>query len=110
MTTFGWLHFTDLHRGMTSQKRWWSDWERKLSDDLRSRHPHAGPWDAVLFTGDLTDRGTKDHFEQLDGFLAKLWGLFEELQQGHPVALLAVPGNHDLQRSLALQGPVSRVR
>lgn len=97
MTTFSWLHFTDLHRG-SSQKSWWSDWERKLFDDLGSRHPYAGPWDAVLFTGDLTDRATKEEFDLLDGFLAKLWVLFERLQPGHPVALLAVPGNHDLRR------------
>ena len=98
MTTFGWLHFTDLHRGMKAQNGWWSDWEQKLLDDLRSRHAYAGPWDAVLFTGDLTDRATKAQFDQLDGFLDKLWGLFDELQPGLPVALLAVPGNHDLRR------------
>ena len=108
MTTFRWLHFTDLHRGMKSQKGWWSDWEHKLFEDLRSRHPHAGPWDAVLFTGDLTDRGTREHFDQLDGFLDKLWDFFEKLQPGHSVALLAVPGNHDLQRPDPEKNPADK--
>ena len=56
--TLGWLHFTDLHRGMASQKGWWSDREHKLFQDLRARHRATEPWDLVLFTGDLTDRGT----------------------------------------------------
>jgi hypothetical protein len=97
-TTFGWLHFTDLHRGMTSQKRWWSDWETKLLADLRARHRYAGPWDLVLFTGDLTERGTAPQFAQVDAFADRLWKLFRELQPERPVGLLPVPGNHDLQR------------
>ncbi|WP_437311084.1 SUMF1/EgtB/PvdO family nonheme iron enzyme [Sorangium sp. So ce388] len=108
MTTFNWLHFTDLHRGMGSQKGWWSDWEHKLFEDLRGRHSYAGPWDVVLFTGDLTDRGTKDQFQQLDTFLTRLWSLFDQLQPGRPIALLAVPGNHDLQRPDPERNPADK--
>ena len=67
MTTMfrGRLHFTDLHRGMTSQKNWWSDWQNKLFEDLRKRHQHTRPWDLVLFTCDMTGRATAPHFAQL---------------------------------------------
>jgi hypothetical protein len=60
MTVLSWLHLTDLHQGMTDQDWLWPTTRRALFDDLAKVHDHAGPWDLVLFTGDLTQRGSVD--------------------------------------------------
>ncbi|MFY0568929.1 metallophosphoesterase family protein [Archangium lansingense] len=59
-------------------------------------HAQTGPWDLVLFTGDLTQRGTEAEFQALDQTLKTLWERFAAL--GSNPELLFVPGNHDLQR------------
>jgi predicted MPP superfamily phosphohydrolase len=59
-------------------------------------HKKAGPWDAVLFTGDLTQQGKPEEFQALDQFLGRLWTHLETL--GSRPVLIAVPGNHDLMR------------
>lgn len=93
---FSWLHLTDLHRGMSQQSYLWQNIRQIFFNDLRKLHDKCGPWDLVLFTGDLTQRGSKEEFEQLDELLEELW---EKLRQlGSSPYLLAVPGNHDLTR------------
>ncbi len=96
MGSFGWLHLTDLHWGMTSQKWLWPNLKQKFFDDIRQLHKESGPWDLVIFTGDLVQRGLTEQFEQLDTVLLDCWGLFEDC--GSRPALVAVPGNHDLLR------------
>jgi hypothetical protein len=64
--------------------------------DLASLHRRCGPWDLVLFTGDLTQHGSAEQFERLDKTLGDLRDKLAELGS-YPV-LLAVPGNHDLAR------------
>jgi 3',5'-cyclic AMP phosphodiesterase CpdA len=58
MSTFNWLHLTDLHLGMAGQKHLWPNIRDIFYDDLRKPHKQCGPWDAVLFTGDLVQRGS----------------------------------------------------
>src|SRR5579872_6304870 len=96
MTVLNWLHLTDLHQGMTDQDWLWPTTRRALFDDLAKVHDHAGPWDLVLFTGDLTQRGSSDEFKRLENTLGDLWDHLDDLGS-HPL-LLAVPGNHDLVR------------
>src|SRR5260221_3449717 len=96
MDSFGWLHLTDLHWGMADQKSLWPRMKQKFFEDIPVLHEQSGPWDMVLFTGDLTQRGTAEQFEQFDHVLLQCWQLFERCGS-HP-ALLAVPGNHDLLR------------
>lgn len=61
-------------------------------------HERCGPWHAILFTGDLTHTGHKDEFSALEEkVLGPLWQKLQTLGTEDPV-LLAVPGNHDLQR------------
>ncbi|MHA7629804.1 metallophosphoesterase [Corallococcus sp. M7] len=96
MTKFTWVHFSDLHQGMSDQKWLWPQVSEILINDLKSIHKKTGPWDAVLFTGDLTQKGTKEEFENLNKELSKLWKTFREL--GSNPVLLPVPGNHDLFR------------
>jgi|GEM_PF-2257377 len=97
MTTFSWLHLTDLHLGMAEQVPFMPAIRDRFFEDLKRLHENCGPWDFVLFTGDLTQRASSEDFEKVDEFLAKLWDLFGELGSGKP-ALFAVPGNHDLVR------------
>jgi len=94
-TTIRWLHLTDLHVGMDDQDWLWPRMQSKFREDLTTIHPTAGPWDLVLFTGDLVQKGTE--YAQLEEIFGEIWRWFEELQPGHPPQLLAVPGNHDLQ-------------
>ncbi len=92
-TTIRWLHLTDLHVGMTDQSWLWPQMRTKFRDDLRRICKVAGPWDFVLFSGDLVQKGTE--YAKLDEFLDEIWTWFAELDCDPK--LLAVPGNHDLQ-------------
>lgn len=96
MRSFGWLHFTDLHQGLDSQGWLWPGVREVLLTDLEKLHERCGPWDLVLFTGDLTQRGTAEEFARLNETLQQLWDHLRAL--GSTPALLAVPGNHDLIR------------
>ena len=96
MTTFRWLHLTDLHLGMPGQNSLWPNVEEMFLNDLKLLHERVGPWDLVLFTGDITQRGTKPEFDEVDKLLQKFWSRFKEW--GFTPKLLAIPGNHDLIR------------
>jgi 3',5'-cyclic AMP phosphodiesterase CpdA len=98
---FNWLHLTDLHCGMAEQGWLWQNVREQLFADLAYLHPLVGPWDLILFTGDLTDRGTRKQFDELDTRLTELLAWISERQDGRRPILLAVPGNHDLQRDKA---------
>jgi predicted MPP superfamily phosphohydrolase len=95
-TSIGWLHLTDLHMGLELGRPLLYNVEEELLADLGRLHRKAGPWDAVLFTGDLTQQGKPEEFQALDGFLGRLWKHLEAL--GSRPVLVAVPGNHDLVR------------
>lgn len=94
-STIRWLHLTDLHVGMDDQDWLWPRMQSKFREDLAAIHRTAGPWDLVLFTGDLVQKGTE--YAKLEEIFAEIWRWFDELQPGRPPQLLAVPGNHDLQ-------------
>jgi len=100
----GWLHLTDLHQGMQGTRGLWPNVMSLVFDDLAKLHDLCGPWDLVLFTGDLTQRGDADEFAELDRTLDRLWRRFEQL--GSNPKLIAVPGNHDLQRPKHWYAPV----
>jgi len=98
MITLTWLHLTDLHIGMSEQ-----DWllpgvEDRLFGDLTQLHERTSPWDLVLFTGDLVQRGDAGEFAKVEKFFQRLWALFDGFAPGSRPLLLAVPGNHDLIR------------
>lgn len=99
MRKLGWLHLTDLHEGMGGQRPLWSNVEEELFADLGRHHDVSGPWQLVFFTGDLTQKGLKEEFEQLDEKLGRLWERLRAL--GSKPVLLPVPGNHDLERPAA---------
>src|SRR5262249_997673 len=64
--SFGWLHLTDLHFGMTGLKPLWPSIKDEFFKDLDKLHGTAGPWDLVLFTGDFVQSGRKDQFQNLN--------------------------------------------
>ncbi|MCP4702718.1 MAG: metallophosphoesterase [Gammaproteobacteria bacterium] len=95
-TYFSWLHLTDFHQGMDKQSWLWPGVKERFFDDLKRLHNKCGPWDLVLFTGDLTQQGRTGEFEKLERILTQLWEQFDKLK--FSPKLLAVPGNHDLVR------------
>lgn len=104
MTYFSWLHLTDLHCGMREQHWLWPGVRENFFEDLEKLHKKCGPWDLVLFTGDLTRQGSAEEFQKVDELLNQLWTHFKEL--GSSPKLLAVPGNHDLVRLKRKTAPV----
>jgi tetratricopeptide (TPR) repeat protein len=96
--SFSWLHLTDFHYGLKGQDCLWSTLREPFLDSLAALHERCGPWDAVLFTGDLVQSGESAQFEKMQAeVLDPLWEKLRELGSGGAV-LLAVPGNHDLYR------------
>ncbi len=96
MSSFRWLHLTDLHFGMAGQSSLWPNFEEIFLNDLKFLYEDVGPWDVVIFTGDLTQCGSKDEFSALDVLLQKMWSSFKDW--GFCPKLVAIPGNHDLVR------------
>jgi len=97
-SSFSWLHLTDFHYGLKGQDCLWPTLREPFLDSLAGLHERCGPWDAVLFTGDLVQSGETAQLERMQAeVLDPLWEKLRELGSGDAV-LLAVPGNHDLYR------------
>lgn len=96
--SFSWLHLTDFHYGLKQQGHLWPTLRQPFLDSLAALHSQCGPWNALLFTGDLVQAGKSDEFARMQAeVLEPLWQKLQELGSGDAV-LLAVPGNHDLFR------------
>jgi hypothetical protein len=100
------LHLSDLHFGLTEQDWMWPTFRTQLFQDLRNLHGRTGPWDLVIFSGDLTQQGSAAEFDKLTDVLSNLWEHFRSL--GSNPQLLVIPGNHDLARPSDLD-PTGRV-
>jgi predicted MPP superfamily phosphohydrolase len=108
MSSIGWLHLSDLHRGLDSQDWLWDNVEDLVFSDLKELSHHCGPWDLVLFTGDLVQKGSAEEYAKLDINLEKLMNRLRDL--GRDPILLAVPGNHDLLRPSAMASQARALR
>lgn len=96
--TFSWLHLTDFHYGLKQQGHLWPTLREPFLESLAALSEKCGPWNAVLFTGDLVQSGKSEEFSRMQAeVLEPLWEKLKELGSGDAV-LLAVPGNHDLFR------------
>ena len=96
--SFSWLHLTDFHYGLKGQGCLWPNLREPFLESLKSLHEKCGPWNAVLFTGDLVQAGKSEEFREMQAnVLDPLWEKLGELGSGNAV-LLAIPGNHDLDR------------
>jgi len=98
-----WLHLSDLHLGCRGEDLWWQVQE-ELEKSIRSMAERLGPPDLLLFSGDLTFQGKKDEFKRIDRFLDTLLSWLDS----EPL-VVAVPGNHDLQRPQGLAALPYRV-
>src|SRR5262249_24598134 len=77
--SFGWLHLTDLHFGMSGQKWLWPNIREEFFRDLEKLHSKSGPWDLVLFTGDFVQKVGRDEFQKLNDLLGQLWVHLQKL-------------------------------
>lgn len=98
MATARWLHLTDFHQGVKGQSTFWPTIRSVFMKDLEEMQRRIGGlWDLVLFTGDLTQSGIAQQFQQLDTILNEILAKIEQISGSRPV-MLPVPGNHDLVR------------
>lgn len=74
----------------------WSNLKHHLFDDLPLLFKQSGPWDLVVFSGDIVQKGSVEEFRGATNVLKELYGKFSELNCNPK--FLAVPGNHDLVR------------
>jgi hypothetical protein len=104
--SLGILHITDLHMGQKRQDDFHPTMHRGFMADLERCHKTSGPWDLVLFSGDLAFSGTHDQFKKVDSFIDALYKRLGKLGSENAV-FLAVPGNHDLQRPAETSPPAA---
>jgi tetratricopeptide (TPR) repeat protein len=81
---------------MANQGWLWPTLKHSFFSDLEERLPALGGCDVVLFSGDLTQKGTRQDFDRLDEIVGELWDRLRKV--GFNPGLACVPGNHDLQR------------
>lgn len=94
-----WLHLSDLHHGLGDGGSDKHDRLDTFFDDVRRLVDRVGAVDLVLFTGDLTQAGSREQFDSLDAAVIEpLRALLGK------VPVLAVPGNHDLQWDTSFAG------
>jgi len=103
-----WLHFTDLHYGQRGQNILLPKIKRELFKDIEYIKEQIGNIDIVFFTGDLSQSGKKEEFDELTAFLNELWSHFNKL--GSNPYFIAIPGNHDLTRPDASRAVVKVLR
>ena len=84
---------------MTSQGWLWPSFKTRFLEDLKRVHAKTGPWDLVVFSGDLTQKGAGDEYDKVTEALLEIWAVQRQL--GFNPQLVAVPGNHDLARPTA---------
>lgn len=104
MKEISWLHLSDLHAGMHGQAWLWPNLKHALFNDIRTLHAANGPWDFVVFSGDLTQKAVKEDYIKLNEVLEELWAVFQSL--GFNPSIFCVPGNHDLVRPPEFQAEV----
>lgn len=61
-----WLHLTDLHVGMGSQKWLWPSVKHAVIADIEKLASKTKGIDLVIFSGDLVQSGKKEEFDKLD--------------------------------------------
>lgn len=93
---FKWLHLTDLHVGQYSMNWLWPNLKSAFIADLERMYKNTGGFDALIFSGDLTQKGSSAEYDTLTSLLLEL---YENLDKWGGIPLFfPVPGNHDLVR------------
>jgi len=102
---FTWLHLSDLHVGQKGQSWLWPNVKSVFLQDLAALLKDSGAIDAVIFSGDLTQKGSLEEYEGLTKVLEEIWEVLK--QAGSDPILFTIPGNHDLARPS--ESPVGEV-
>lgn len=97
------LHISDLHAGQPEGKRYFSNFKREFYEDVLAMQDDGPPIDAIIFTGDLSWKGAKEEFREVDEVIKELAERIGVKTKKPPI-VLAVPGNHDLSRPPPLDG------
>lgn len=90
------LHLTDFHFGQDVPLVRWERLLDALAIDLEHVTRDAGKVDAVVLTGDIANHGAPGDFELASDQLDRL---FRRLSADHAPPVIAIPGNHDVERS-----------
>ncbi|MCP4347971.1 MAG: CHAT domain-containing protein [Desulfobacterales bacterium] len=98
MKSINWLHLSDWHYGVEGQETLWPTVRKEFFEDIKKLYKKSGPWDIILFTGDLTQKGSKKEYEEATEALDELINFIYRLDSSTSPILLPVPGNHDLVR------------
>ena len=94
MKKINWLHLSDLHVGCKEYGWIWPTIKKSFFEDIKRQHDKNGPWDLVVFTGDLTFSGQE--YQEFENLLQEIWAKF--LEVGSTPQLAIIPGNHDFVR------------
>ena len=98
MDPIRWLHLSDLHLGCRGEALW-AQVREEFEHSIREHAAQRGMPDLILFTGDLTFRGSEGEFGQVDEFLEALHGWLHAATGSYQRPLVVpVPGNLDLAR------------
>lgn len=100
------LHLTDLHVGQNEAGEWRATFSEALATDLKNVRSKVGPIDVVVFTGDLAQAAKAEQYrrkgpdKQTPNYdtVEEILGVIFEAIESPGAVLLAVPGNHDLDR------------
>jgi predicted MPP superfamily phosphohydrolase len=95
-SVLGILHLTDLHAGQKIHADIYPHMREGFFKDLPRCYKKSGPWDVVVFSGDLAFSGKEAEYQIVETFLDELYGRLRDL--GSDPLLVAVPGNHDVSR------------
>lgn len=94
--------------GITDQDWLWPTLKHLLYDDMQALVSQVGAWDLVIFSGDLTQRGSPEEFERLNLILDEIWKHFRSW--GFSPKLIVLPGNHDIARASQLSPELRLLR
>lgn len=74
----------------------WPNFKKIFTDDLERICKEVGGFDTLIFSGDLTQRGSPQEYDTLTALLGELYEQFDKW--GTAPLFFPVPGNHDLVR------------
>ena len=97
MTTFCWLHLSDLHLKETTASPDRARFDRMLGSIAETRRREKLNPDAIFITGDLAFSGQPKQYDEAEKYLEKVLDVCD--LAAHRDRLLIVPGNHDVDRS-----------
>lgn len=90
------LHISDFHAGQEGASVLWGQIKEQFRADVVNHTRKNGNLDLVIFSGDLTQRGSVEEFLSVKNELNQLWAFFNSHNQNPKLFL--IPGNHDLVR------------